>query len=405
MKQSTNSNHQLRFAIAFALLLFATVLAGCDRTNEELMRLSGEADQVLREAREKAGLTGEKQWYSPTTEQATLPLFIGDTGGQGPRDFVGLLQSRDTKQWFSVVVFNGLDLSTRWEAGPYKVEQSDDLRRLRRMDPGSSGWRYDRVGQRVDLRRRPLLAVSQGNIVVAPSRESLHLLKGRDGAEIRKVQVDSKVRALCASPGPEHFVFVDLESTRHLRFDSTSGATTKLERPEWCPEREPLPTSSSSSSCHPLYGAASCRATLDDGFDTSLVENSYYVELGDRGVALGKKLWSDPYNSSIVGYSISENAILWQRRFEEHRVIRTALTEDRVLLLLDTTGGTLQMRLAALDLTSGRELWNSELPWATSPVVGPIVVSDGRVFLVRDGWLDVLDATSGQTVGFVGVTP
>lgn len=379
MKQTIAPEKPLRLALA--LTLIALTLGGCDTTTEEVVRLSSEADQMLREAQEKAGMTKAKRWYSPVDQEPTIPRFLAPPGSEAPQRFVGLLQSGDTRQWISVAAFNSADATKVWEAGPFQVTKH------------------------VNLRNRPLLAVSKGNVIIAPTRDDVRLLKGTDGREIRRVELDSKVRAFCPSPGAEQFLFVDLESARHVRLDPTTGATTPMERPEWCPAREPIARPSSTINCQPLQGAARCRETLDDAFDTSLASNSYYVELGDRGVAIGSKSLDVPHNSSIVAYSISEKAVSWQKHLDQRRVVRSALNGDRLHLLLDSTAGTVQLRLAALDPTNGRELWNVELPWSSSPVYGPIIVEGDRIFLARENWLDVLDASNGRSLGSIGVTP
>lgn len=335
--------------------------------------------RLWREAEEGAGLAGETSWL--TENEWPIPRFLHNEGDR-PDDIIGYVNKGDHSPWVSIALYDGVTFEQRWEAGPFKVARL-----------------YGRAHE-------PLLAATKGHIVASPDHRSIHIFNGRDGMEHTVLEMDSEVRAICPAPSDAGTVWIDLASTRHRQLDVTTGRLQPMQRPSWCPDlSHPSDWQRVSLRCGLDRGEAICRdRTLLGEVESPLYETGFSLELGNSIVSVGRMHPDDQFATTIIGHQRGQEETSWRQEFEIP-VLVAHLESDTFYALLHQRYVHTAGRIVAIDRTSGVVRWNVELPWHTHAVTGPLLYHEGRLYLARSTWLDVFDATTGETLANIGTTP
>ncbi|TNV66889.1 hypothetical protein, partial [Corallococcus exiguus] len=308
------------------------------------------------------------------------PAFV-DVNGDGTEDIVGHVSRHEGGSDFRHVIaaFDGRTFQKLWESAPSE---------------GPDASRYTKV-------------IAQNGRLVMSEQRTVNLLELETGKRLGRVPLTDSPRRLCIPPGDTTSVWVELVDHQHLLFDTRTVTAQPAPRaPKGCatPPLSPQTCNMSRPAEHPT----SCERSSYPPSDIRGFSTKYLFRTGGYTLALGTR-WPGTQVPLVALYAPGNRKPLWHDTVSEKDPLLlrdTApevgeITQDAVYVVyaLEKGGAHLIKR----DLRTGAVAWDVALPESRSlSMLTALWVRDGRVYVPQWGALHVLDAATGDRVGFIG---
>ncbi len=241
----------------------------------------------------------------------------------------------------------------------------------------------------------------QGNLVlVTDHRRTAHVLDLTTGSALRTATLTDRAEWVCADPESDSHVWIEVADDQHVRMDLTTAALAPApKRPEYCPpwhERV---------DCRDYKGSVRCARDADRPNRIDL--DGFYAEgvlsQGAERIAVGYKSPGTRLPMAAA-YRKGAKKPHWMRRLIEDQ---DAPVQEGAPGHYDVAGGRLIMhyevgneehRLMALDIATGKTLWDLVLPRSGDRErdVRAVIASETRVFVLDYEELLRVDAATGQ---------
>jgi hypothetical protein len=328
--------------------------------------------------RERSSTAGPGVLLGWAVEHAPI---VGQFVGDSTDDVIGVTQEtapvwrknkrrRSERQFETFRYVDALDGSTlrqAWRIGPFD-------------DAEFKNFHYARAGD---------------HLVIVDGRGFVDVHAITSGRKIREIDLRGSALDLCAAPGEEAAVWLEMASGSHILLDPLTGQVRPSGRPAWCPWlEEPCRAFRSRARCSPP--SPQVAAALAGFHPERVLENEgLRVVIGRSDVPhRGEEMCA-------VGLHVETGRVLWRTKLgdvvprDTARVplIAADLREGRLYLLYSGRG----TRLAAVDARTGKEIF--DVPLGAFFRGSTLGISSTRIAYHAGGskvYLLVRDASTGK---------
>ncbi|HEU4405727.1 MAG TPA: PQQ-binding-like beta-propeller repeat protein [Polyangiaceae bacterium] len=310
-------------------------------------------------------------WYG---EPEATPLVV-DVNGDRVEDVVGLRRDgRSDDAPPTLAAIDGQTFAELWQA-PLRAKPGG--RRVRLLRSGASLFASDREGR-------------------------LHVYDLASGRErVDPVAVSDELGACAAEKGAPRVWLPDDAAGKLGRLVTAEGRATESGRPPWCAAVDPV-------TAKPRCGEGAegvCASRHRPSSNDSTFAGPASYEDGKVGLSFGQV--AAPHGlgfAHLVGFDPATGARRWEERLVGHGEMwyapdsNVTLGGGRVFATWRSSNHVWKVR--ALDGLTGDELWSVELHDSErSDKAKLVAATEGRVYVLVDGQLRVLDARSHELLG------
>ena len=304
--------------------------------------------------------------------------FLSDVDGDGVEDIIGRIRISSQNDALHIAAFSG-----------------------KTFEPL---WRSEVLGSYSQAYRSTHLAIAKGFALVTTFRAQAMVLDLKTGKKVGTVFLSDRARFVCGAPS-EAVVWAELVDKKHVLVQLDSKTSKPMERPDWCGAGRDCPPERTARCIPkrdgPKVSGARIRHLLAP------------VGVSKRAVAIGTK-HPGTRTAIAVGFSSADRAIAWQTPLpgvdpmeaKEGLPELVDVSEKHFAAVYRTGDGAI--RVVCRSTESGAKLWDVPAPAGRLPGMAKmpprrLVVTEQRVYLVRNTALVILNAQNGAQLGLIGL--
>lgn len=308
-----------------------------------------------------------------------LPLLL-DVNGDGVEDLVGRvidLQPSDRRVAVRIAAFDGKTHALLWVAGSFGEERL--------------------------AAREVALVAGHGAVAAMDGKAQYALFDGRTGEEILRGEAEESGLQGCVGERGARVLWLGTKRGDGILFELAEKRSSAAKRPAACAAaKEPQKVSTAESTTLPWDAGRMIKMTT--------------LREGPIRFAVGIDNWTKK-RVTVAGFPATGVEPRWKRPIREGEgeappvdlpAMPVDLQGGRAIVVYPTRGLVdpwVTWRMQAIEAASGAEIWDVGLEGSGSsrffgtPVLG---VTEGRLFLAYESWLEIYERESGKRVARIG---